>query len=102
MSRETIFKDGAWVGGYEYSSATQLKEDIAKCEEEITRYREQFLALAVSTPRQIMHNIVKNGGNPYEEIRLLFWELWDDMQEATIRLANLYTIQLNEDKVEGY
>lgn len=35
MSRETTFKEGAWVGGYEYSNATQLTEDIAKHEADV-------------------------------------------------------------------
>lgn len=100
MSKETIFKDGAWVGGYEYTSATRLTEDIARCEANISQYREQLLALAVSTPHDIMENIIEEGGNPFDEIRLLFDELWDGMQDETLKLGTLYTVQMNEDFVD--
>lgn len=97
MSRETIFKDGAWVGGYEYSSATQLKEDIAKKEADISYYKERLLALAMATPK----DIAPNGEDPFEYVKQMFDELWDEIQDQTIALGNMYMVQLNERYVRG-
>lgn len=98
MSRETHFKEGAWVGGYEYSSATQLKEDIAKKEADINYYKERLLALAMATPK----DIAPQGEDPFEYVKQMFDELWDEIQDETIALGDLYTVQLNEDCVEKW
>lgn len=97
MSRETIFKDGAWVGGYEYSSATQLKEDIAKKEADISYYKERLLALAMATPK----DIAPNGEDPFEYVKQMFDELWNEIQDETFALGNMYTVQLNEEYVNN-
>lgn len=98
MSRETHFKEGAWIGGYEYSSATQLKEDIAKKEADINYYKERLLALVMATPK----DIAPLGEDPFEYVKQMFDELWDEIQDETIALGNLYTVQLNEDCVEKW
>lgn len=97
MSRETIFKEGAWVGGYEYSNATQLTEDIAKKEADINYYKERLLALAMATPK----DIAPQGEDPFEFVKQMFDELWDEIQDDTIALGNMYTVQLNEDYIDN-
>lgn len=97
MSRETIFRDGASVGGYEFSSATQLTEDIAKKEADISYYKERLLALAMATPK----DITPDGSDPLEHVKQMFDELWDEIQDQTIALGNMYTVQLNERYVRG-
>lgn len=98
MSRETIFKEGAWVGGYEYSSATQLAEDIAKKEADINYYKERLLALAMATPK----DIALQGEDPFEYVKQIFDELWDEIQGETLRLGTMYTVQLNEDYIDNH
>ena len=93
MSRETRFKDGAWVGGYEYTNATQLTEDIARTESFISWYKERLLALAMATPK----DITPEGADPLEHVKLTFDELWDEIQDKTFQLHALYVIQLNEE-----
>lgn len=97
MSKETIFRDGASVGGYEFSSATQLTEDIAKKEADISYYKERLLALVMATPK----DIAPNGEAPYEYVKQMFDELWDEIQDQTIALGNMYMVQLNERYVRG-
>ena len=95
MSRETHFKEGAWIGGYEYSDERTLKEDIAKKENDVLWYKEKLLALAVATPK----DITPDGDGPLEHVTLIFDELWDELQDELFRLSDLYTVQLNEDSV---
>ena len=97
MSKETILRDGASVGDYEFSSATQLKEDIAKKEADISYYKERLLALTMATPK----DIAPNGEAPYEYVKQMFDELWDEIQNQTIALGNMYIVQLNERYVRG-
>jgi len=97
MSRETTFKDGAWVGGYEYSSATQLTEDIAKCEAEISDLKAQIYGLVCATPKDITPALE----DPKTYISVAFDELMDDLQEAVIRLADMYIIELNKEHISG-
>ena len=96
MSRETVFRKGAWVGGYEFSNATQLKEDIAKKEADIHWYKEKLLALAAATPK----DITPEGDDPLEHIKLTFDALFDDLQDEVLQLGVMYVVQLNEDYVE--
>jgi hypothetical protein len=96
MSRETTFKDGAFVGGYEYFNSTQLTEDIAKKEADIDYYKERLLALAMATPK----DIAPNGEDPFEYVKQMFDELWDEIQDQTLALGNMYTVQLNEDYID--
>lgn len=98
MSRTTIFRDGAWIGGYEYSSATQLAEDIAKKEADINYYKERLLALAMATPK----DIALQGEDPFEYVKQIFDELWDEIQGETLRLGTMYTVQLNEDYIDNH
>ena len=98
MSRETIFKAGAWVGGYEYFNATQLTEDIAKKEADISYYKERLLALAMATPK----DIAPQGEDPFEYVKQMFDELWEEIQDHTLQLGTMYTVQLNEDYIDNH
>jgi len=95
MSKETIFRDGASVGGYEYSSATQLKEDIAKKENDVLWYKEKLLALAMATPK----DITPDGADPLEHVKLTFDELWDELQDELFRLSDMYLIEMNKEHI---
>lgn len=101
MSSETVFKAGAWVGGHEYTDEERLKNEIGRAEENIGFYREKLLALAVSTPQDIMADIIEDNGNPLDEIMLLFDELWEGMQDEVFRLANLCVIENNIDYIDN-
>ena len=97
MSRETIFRDGASVGGYEFSSATQLTEDIAKKEADISYYKERLLALAMATPK----DITPDGSDPLEQVRETFSDVWDELQDELFRLSDLYLIEANKEYIDN-
>lgn len=92
MSRETIFKEGAWVGGYEYSNHATLVGDIAKKEDYIRWFKEKLLALAMATPK----DITPDGADPMEHVKLTFDELWNELQDETFQLHALYLVEHNE------
>ena len=96
MNRETTFKEGAAVCGYEYSTSAQLKEDIAKKEADVAYYKERILAMCMATPK----DITPNGADPVENVHLTFNEIWDELQDELFALSNLCVIQFNEDCVE--
>jgi len=95
MSKETIFKDGAWVGGYEYSTPERLEDDIRKKEACVNCYKQKLLAMACATPS----DVTPAGQDPLEHVSLLFNDLWDDLQEEIFSLSTMYTVQLNEDNI---
>lgn len=97
MSRETIFKEGAWVGGYEYSSDAQLKEDIARKENDVMWYKEKLLAMAMATPK----DITPGGDDPLEHVKLAFDELWDEVHDELFRLSDLYIIESNKEYIDN-
>lgn len=98
MSRETHFKEGAWIGGYEYSTGARLKEDIAKHEADVAYYKERLLALVMATPK----DITPDGDDPMEHVKQTFDEIWGELRDLLFRLSDLYTVQLNEDCVEKW
>lgn len=89
MSRETIFKDGAWVGGYEYSDERTLQADISKQEADLNFYK---VRLAVMTG-------MANTEDVAEEVHQDLEELWEEIQEAMFRLAYMYMIENNKDYI---
>ena len=97
MSRETHFKEGAWIGGYEYSDERTLKEDIAKKENDVLWYKEKLLALAMATPK----DITPDGDDPLEHVNLTFDELWDELQDELFRLSDLYLIEVNKEYIDN-
>ena len=96
MSRETIFKGGAWVGGYEFSNERTLKEDIARKENDVLWYKEKLLALAMATPK----DITPDGADPLEHVKLTFDELWDELQDELFRLSDMYLIEINKENID--
>lgn len=96
MSRETIFKEGAWIGGYEFSNSTRLKADIAKKEADVAYYKERLLAMCMATPK----DITPKDDNPIEHIHFSFIDLWEALQDEMFALGDLYTIQNNEDCID--
>lgn len=97
MSRETVFKEGAWVGGYEFTDERTLKEDIAKKENDVLWYKEKLLALAMATPR----DITPDGADPLDHVKLTFDELWDELQDELFRLSDLYLIEVNKEYIDN-
>lgn len=97
MSRETIFRHGAWVGGYEFSNHATLMEDIAKKEADISYYKERLLALVMATPK----DIAPQGEDPFEYVKQMFDELWDEIQDDTFQLHALFLIEHNEDYIDN-
>lgn len=97
MSRETHFKEGAWIGGYEYSTGARLKEDIAKREADVAYYKERLLALVMATPR----DITPDGDDPMEHVKLTFDELWDELQDELFRLSDMYLIEVNKEHIDN-
>ena len=96
MSRETVFKEGAWIGSYEYSNERTLKEDIAKKENDVLWYKEKLLALAMATPK----DITPDGSDPLEHVKLTFDELWDELQDELFRLSDMYLIEINKENID--
>lgn len=97
MSRETHFKEGAWIGGYEYSDERTLKEDIAKKENDVLWYKEKLLALAMATPK----DITPDGDDPLEHVKLTFDELWDELQDELFHLSDMYLIEVNKEYIDN-
>ena len=97
MSRETVFKEGAWIGGYEYSNERTLKEDIAKKENDVLWYKEKLLALAMATPK----DITPDGSDPLEQVRETFSDVWDELQDELFRLSDLYLIEANKEYIDN-
>ena len=96
MSRETSFKAGAWIGGYQYSDSGTLKSDIEEAESMIQWFRDSLLVLAASNPK----DITPEGEDPAEHIKLEFRQLWEDLDEAFWDLHRVQFIQLNEEYVD--
>lgn len=96
MSRETIFKQGAAICGYEYSNKSQLESDIKSMEADVNYYRQRLLAMCCATPK----DITPKDGDPLQYVEQEFEEVWDVLQEWMFRLSDLYTIQLNEDCID--
>lgn len=97
MSRETTFRHGAWVGGYEFSNHATLMEDIAKKEADISYYKERLLALVMATPK----DIAPQGEDPFEYVKQMFDELWDEIQDETFLLHALFLIEHNEEYIDN-
>lgn len=93
MSRETIFKEGAAVCGYEYSNKARLESDIREMESDVNYYKQRLLAMCCATPK----DITPKGDEPLRFVTQEFDEMWDELQDIMFRLSDLYTIQLNED-----
>lgn len=96
MSRETSFKEGAWIGGYEYTNSTQLQVDIEECESMIQWFRDSILILVASNPK----DITPEGENPAEHIKLEFGRLWQDLEQEYWELYRRRFIQFNEEYID--
>ena len=97
MSRTTIFKEGAWISGYEYSDKDTLQRDIDKKEADVNCCKEELLALAMATPK----DITSKGADPFEYVKMKFDEIFDELQEHLFQLHALYLIQHNEEYVSN-
>lgn len=96
MSRETTFKEGAAVCGYEYSGKAQLESDIKSMEADVNYYKQRLLAMSCATPK----DITPENREPLQYVEEEFEEVWDELQDRLFRLGDLYTIQLNEDCID--
>lgn len=91
MSRETHFKEGAWIGGFEYHNEAQLKGEIERYESLLYKYKTEFaIRLGMNNP----------DGNA-EEMFFEFEELWDAMQDTMFRLSDLYVIETNKEHIDN-
>ena len=89
MSRETIFKEGAWVGGYEYSDERTLQADISKKEADLNFYKVRLAVMAgMANPEDV-------AGDVHQDLE----ELWDEIQDAMFSLAYMYMIENNKDYI---
>lgn len=89
MSRETIFKDGAWVSGYEYTDERTLQNDIAQTERDLNFLKTR---LAVMTG-------MANPEDVAEELHESFEELWEDIQDEMLSLMSMYVIDNNKEYI---
>lgn len=96
MSRTTIFKEGAWIGGYEYSDKNTLQRDIGSKEADVNYYKEKLLALCCATPK----DITPKDGDPLHFVTREFEDVWDELQEVMFSLAAMYFIQHNEGHID--
>lgn len=96
MSRETSFKEGAWISGYQYSNPSTLQSDIEEAESMIKWFRDSLLVLAASNPK----DITPEGEDPAEHIKLEFRQLWEELEEAFWDLHKRQFIQFNEEYID--
>lgn len=97
MSRETTFKAGAWVGGYEYKDHEALMEDIKQAENDLAQCTAQLMALVCVTPS----DVTPVGEDPLVYMQSSFDDWWADAQVAIYRLGTLYTVENNEEYVDN-
>ena len=97
MSRETYFKEGAWLGGYEYSNDNQLERDIEEKKEMISYFKERLLAMAIATPK----DVVQGDDNPLESLHLEFREIWRELEDELVSLGFLYFVKNNIEYIDN-
>lgn len=91
MRRETRFKEGAWIDGFEYHNEAQLKDEIERYESLLYEYKTEFaIRLGMNNP----------DGNA-EELFFEFEELWEALQDTMFRLSDLYVIEGNKDYINN-
>lgn len=94
MSRETTFKEGAWISGFEFRDENHLHREIGDQEKLLGKYKTQFA---------ILYGMACRAGNPEESDGLLieFNELWEGLQDTMFSLAKLYVVNLNIDYIDN-
>ena len=91
MSRETRFKEGAFIAGFEYHDDNQLQREINRYEELLSKYKTEFaIRLGMNNP-----------DGDAEELRLDFEELWEAVQDVSFRLSDLYVIESNKNYIDN-
>lgn len=91
MSRETYFKEGAWIGGFQYYNEAQLESEIERQEEILGKFKsEMAIRLGMNNP-----------DGDAEDLSFEFEELWDAMVDTAFQLARLYIIDLNKEYIDN-
>lgn len=96
MSRETVFKDGAWVGGYQYSDKRTLEVDIKRLTETVEFWKRRLYAMAHASPR----DITPQGEEPLQYIQNEFDDIWEALEDDLFALSRLYIIENNEEYID--
>lgn len=91
MSRETYFKKGAWISGFQYYNEAQLEQEIEHQEDLLGKYKSEFaIRLGMNNP-----------DGDAEDLFFDFEELWNAMQDVTFMLARLYVIDQNKEYIDN-
>lgn len=96
MSRETIFKDGAWVGGYEFRDKQSLDRDIKYVEDSVEYYKRRLYAMVYASPR----DITPQGQEPLQYLQNEFEDIWEELEDNIFTLARLHIIENNEEYID--
>ena len=94
MSRETTFKEGAWISGFEFRDENQLHREIEDQESLLGKYKTQFA---------ILYGMANRDGKPDESDGMLheFEELWEGLQDVMFHLARLYVVDMNKEYIDN-
>lgn len=96
MSRETIFKEGAWVGGYEFRDKHTLELDMKHLAESIEYFKRRLYAMVHATPR----DIAPQGEEPLQYIQNEFEDIWEALEDDIFALGRLHIIENNEEYID--